>query len=335
MSGTASDRELIDRYVYAVLAHIPRGSRGTVAAELRTRIAEEVPARPVRAVLSELGAPEDRARRFRGAPRQLIGPHLYDTYLRVLWPAVRAIAIVAGGVSLLTAALGGEAAPTVIDVLRDGLTSAFAGAVYAAFWVTVVFAVIERVAPSTVLYTWRPDDLPPVPHGREIPLGDAVGDLVFALIVLTVALCFFPALAPPFLADVVGGLDSGVVTRLLPAVVVVAVLWIAVAGAQLLVRAWTLAVTVLSIAADLLAIATAAAVLVHRPYFSDVFLADLRGEDGDVVRAVDIGIGIGAVAVILVCATAIVTAARRYLGHRQGDLDGGRRAGGSVLDVRV
>ncbi|WP_280339415.1 hypothetical protein [Nocardia neocaledoniensis] len=228
------------------------------------------------------------------------------------------MAIVVGGVSLLTAALGGESAPTVFDVLRDGLTSAFAGAVYTAFWVTVVFAAIERVAPGAVVPEWRPDDLAPVPHKREISLGDAVGDLVFALTVLIVAVCLFPALAPPFLAEVVGGLDSGVVTRLLPAVVVVAVLWIAVAGAQLLVRAWTWPVTALSIVADLLAIATAAAVLVHRPYFSEDFLAGLRGEGGDVGKAIDIGIGIGAVAVILVCASGIVTAARRYPGHRRG-----------------
>ncbi|MGF0319135.1 HAAS signaling domain-containing protein [Nocardia fluminea] len=318
MADTQSDSDLIDRYVYAVLVHIPRPRRGKVGAELRTRIGEEALNRPVRAVLSQLGPPEDRARRFRGAPRQLIGPRLYDTYLRVLWPAVRAMTIVVGGVSLLTASLAAGAEPTVSGVLLDGMTSAFAGAVYSAFWVTVVFAVIERVAPGVVLHEWRPEDLAPVPHGREIPLGDAIGDLVFAIAVLGVALCFFPALAPPFLAEIAQGLDSGVVSRLLPAVVVVAVLWIAVAGAQLIVRAWTLPITALSIAADLLAIATAAAVLAHRPYFSDVFLTELRGEGGDVGKALDTGIGIGAVAVILVCATAIVTAARKYLGHRQG-----------------
>lgn len=321
MADELSDRDLIDRYVYAVLAHIPRPSRGKAGVEFRTRIAEEAASGQVREVLAQLGPPEDQARRFRGAPRQLIGPHLYDTYLRVLWPAMRAMAIVVGGVSLLTASLGGETAPTVFEVLQEGLTSAFAGAVYAAFWVTVVFAVIERVAPGVVLREWRPDDLPPVPHGREIPLGDAIGDLVFAITVLAVALCFFPALAPPFLTEIAEGLDSGVVSRLLPVVVVVAVLWIAVAGAQLLVRAWTLPVTALSIAADLLAIVTAAAVLTHRPYFSDVFLAELRGEDGDVGKAIDIGIGIGAIAVMLVCATGIVTAARKYLGHRQDRLD--------------
>ncbi len=332
MSGTVSDEALIDRYVYAVAAHVPRRRRSEVVAELRTRIAQEVPARSVHEVLSELRSPEDRARRFRGAPRQLIGPRLYDTYVRVLWPAVRVMAIVIGGVSLLTAALGGAPAPTVFEVLGNGLRSAFAGAVYTAFWVTVVFAVIERVAPGLVLGEWRPENLPPVPTGREIPVGDAVGDLVFAVTVLVAALCFFPALAPPFLAEVVWGLDSGVVTRLLPAVVVVAVSWIAVAGAQLLVRAWTLPVTALSIAADLLAIVTAAAVLVHRPYFSEDFLAGLRGESDGVGRAIEIGIGIGAVAVIVVCATGIVTAARRYVDHRQGRPDRAR-AGGPVLDV--
>ncbi|MGW5922251.1 HAAS signaling domain-containing protein [Nocardia fluminea] len=317
MADELPDKDLIDRYVYAVLAHVPNSIRGKVGTELRTRIAEEAPARAVRAVLAQWGPPEDQARRFRGTPRQLIGPHLYDTYLRVLWPAVRAMAIVVGGVSLLRASLGGETAPTVFEVLQDGLTSAFAGAVYTAFWVTVVFAVIERVAPGVVLHEWRPEDLAPVPHGREIPLGEAIGDLAFAITVLAVALCFFPALAPPFLAEIADGLDPGVVSRLLPAVAAVAVLWIAVASAQLLVRAWTLPVTGLSVAADLFAIATAAAVLAHRPYFSDVFLAEIRGEGADVGRGLDIGIGISAIAVMLVCAAGVFTVTRKYLGHRQ------------------
>ena len=42
------DKDLIDRYVYAVLAHVPNSIRGKVGTELRTRIAEEAPARAVR-----------------------------------------------------------------------------------------------------------------------------------------------------------------------------------------------------------------------------------------------------------------------------------------------
>ncbi|MFJ2666374.1 HAAS signaling domain-containing protein [Nocardia fluminea] len=318
MVDRLSDSELIDRYLHAVLVHVPRSSRAEAAEELRAGLAEQMPGGSVREALAQLGPPEDQARRFRGAPRQLIGPRLYDTYLRVLWPAAKVVAIIAGGVSLLAAAVDGESVPTVVGILQDGLSSAFAGAVYTAFWVTVVFAIIERVAPAAVLYEWRPDDLAPVPHGREIPLGDVIGDLVFAVAVLVVTLCFFPALAPSFLVEIADGLDTGVVERLLPAMVVVAVSWLLVAAAQLVVRAWTLPVTALSIAADLLAIATAAAVLVHRPYFSAAFIAGLHSDaDADMAGALDVGIGIGAVAVILVCAAGIVTAARQYRGHRR------------------
>ncbi|MFI9411441.1 hypothetical protein [Nocardia gamkensis] len=101
-------------------------------------------------------------------------------------------------------------------------------------------------------------------------------------------------------------------------VIVVAVLWVIVAIAQLLARAWTLPVTALSIAADLLAVATAAAVLVHRPYFTAEFVSRLpEGNDGDLGRALDSGIGISAIAVMLIRAAGIVTAARKYLAHRR------------------
>ncbi|MBF6353737.1 hypothetical protein IU449_04095 [Nocardia higoensis] len=316
MTGMVSDDELIDRYVHSVLAHLPKSRRETATEELRGRIAEDSAGRTTREVLVELGPPEDRARRFRGAPRQLIGPRLYDTYLRVLWPAVRVVAIVVGGLSLLGAVVD-DGSPTIGGALEEALTSAFTGAVYAAVWVTVVFAVIERTAPGAVLHEWRPDDLPPVPRGHEIPLGDAIADLVFGISVFVAVLCLSPALAPSFLAETAESLDPGVVDRLLPLAGVVAALWVIVAIAQLVVRAWTLSVTALSVVADLLAVVTAAAILVHRPYFTDEFVADLQeGQDGDLGRALDIAIGIGAIAVILVCVGGVVTAVRKYLVHR-------------------
>lgn len=313
MGETLSDDELIERYVHSVLVHLPRSRRAAADTELRTRVAAESAGRSVREVLVELGRPEDQARRCRGAPRLLIGPRLYDTYLRVLWPTVRVAAIVVGGVSLL-AALDDDTPPTIGGIIEEGLTSAFTGAVYAAVWVTGAFAVIERTAPGAVPHEWRPEDLPPLPRAHQIPLGDAIADLVFAIAVLAGSLCFLPALAPSFLAETAAGLDPGMAGRLLPMVIVVAVLWVIVAIAQLLARAWTLPVTALSIAADLLAVA----VLVHRPYFTAEFVSRLReGNDGDLGRALDIGIGISAIAVMLVCAAGIVTAARKYLAHRR------------------
>ncbi|WP_338890781.1 hypothetical protein [Rhodococcus sovatensis] len=318
MTGTLSDNDLVDRYVHGVLVHLPRSRRDQADTELRERVRNESNGRPTREVLIEFGSPEDQARRFRGAPRQLIGPRFYDTYVRVLWPVVRVIAIVLGGVSLLPVLVGNDTTPRIGRIVEESLTSAVAGAAYAAFGVTVVFAVIERFAPDAVLRDWDPDDLPPIPHGHEIALGDAIADLVFAVALLVVSLCFFPALAPSFLAETAEGLDADVVERLLPAVVVVAALWVCVAGVQLIVRAWTLPVTVMSIAANLLAVATAIAVLVHRPYFSADFIASrYGGSDGNLGTALDIAAGIGAIAVILVCANDIVTTVRKYLAHRQ------------------
>lgn len=74
----------------------------------------------------------------------------------------------------------------------------------------------------------------------------------------------------------------------------------------------------MSIAADLLAIATAAAILVHRPYFSAEFIADLHdGGPENLGRALEVGIGISAIAAMLVCAAGIVEAVRKHLAHRR------------------
>ncbi|MGK8486920.1 hypothetical protein [Nocardia asiatica] len=42
-----------------------------------------------------------------------------------------------------------------------------------------------------------------------------------------------------------------------------------------------------------------------------------EGNDGDLGRALEIGIGISAIAVMLVCAAGIVTTASRYSAHRR------------------
>lgn len=50
---------------------------------------------------------------------------------------------------------------------------------------------------------------------------------------------------------------------------------------------------------------------------------------GDLGRALEIGIGIGAIAVMLVCAAGIVTTARRYLAHRRERAQARQLSGGS------
>ncbi|MFD0451587.1 hypothetical protein ACFQZK_12695 [Rhodococcus aetherivorans] len=115
MSTRLTDGELVDRYLHAVLVHLPRSRRDDVAAELRRRIDDAAADRDVREVLAGLGSPEDLARTYRGAPRHLIGPRLYDTYLRVLWPVVGVVAAVLGGLTLLgalTEATAPAAAPS-------------------------------------------------------------------------------------------------------------------------------------------------------------------------------------------------------------------------------
>lgn len=320
-TATRAD-DLVERYVHSVLVHLPRPRRAAAEAELRARIEAARTGGGVEDALTGLGPPEDLARRYRGAPRQLIGPRLYDTYLRILLPTLRTGALLVGGLTLLAAVVdattGGGAPPTAAGVLGRALGAGLTAVVYLAFGVTAVFAVLERTAPGTPPTPWKPGDLPPVPRDHEIPRGDAVADLVFAVAVLAAVLCLFPALAPPFLRPTADALDSSLTDFLLPAGVVVAVLWVAVAILALAIGRWTLPLTALSACADLLAVLIAAAVLAHRPYFTPEFLTELDERAGPDVRpALKLGIGAACALVIVVCVSGIVTAARGHLAHRR------------------
>lgn len=323
MSTRLTDGELVERYLHAVLVHLPRSRRAEVAADLRRRLEDAGAEHETRAVLADLGSPEDLARTYRGAPRHLIGPRFYDTYLRVLWPVVGVVATVLGGLTLLAAlteATDPAAAPLDgADVVWDAIDAALTGGVYAAFWVTVVFAVIERTAPAgTDLGRWDPDDLPAVPHGREIPVGEAVAELVFAVVVLIGVAGLSPSLAPSFFGAGYEALDPSFTDRLVPAMVAVAVLWVVSASVALAVRSWTTVVTALSVVSDLLAVAVATAVLVHRPYFSPQFLSDLRERAGsDLTAQLNLAVGIVCIVVIVASAVGVVTAVRKHVAHRR------------------
>ena len=180
---TTTHASLTDRYVTAVLTGVPEDQRTEVEAQLRGTIGEavdarvaggEAPANAERAALTELGDPMRVSAGYSGRPLHLIGPAFYPDYVRLLKLLLAIIVPIVGvAVGMATAVAGAEP----WDVVAAGFGSAFSVAVQVAFWVTLVFAIIERSGSKPrVPAMWDLDDLPDLPD-RRISLGGTVGSV--------------------------------------------------------------------------------------------------------------------------------------------------------------
>lgn len=166
--------DLIDRYLAAVAALLPKASRQDIVAELRdlilNRVEEKEAAlgRPLdkadtEALLREIGHPIAVAGRY-GPHRALIGPEIYPFWLfavKVLL-AIAALAAVVPAVVVLIAGHGDN--HRIGDILSDFISMALSligGA-------TVVAAAFERGWIKVGdLAKWKVSDLPHLPEGKD------------------------------------------------------------------------------------------------------------------------------------------------------------------------
>lgn len=116
-----------------------------------------------------------------GRPGSLIGPAVYPAFIRVL-TRLEAIIVPIVFVGVGLASIVGEASPW--QVLASAANAAFLAGVQIAFWVTVVFAVVERTGGAPA--TWALDE---VPKARRAT-GVSVGELIASTIGLTLLAVF-------------------------------------------------------------------------------------------------------------------------------------------------
>ena len=186
---------LIDRYLAAALRGIPEKQRPDVEAELRSSVADEVEDRVAagedrtvaeRTVLNGLGEPTRLAAGLAGQPLHLIGPDLFLVYRHVLTMlAVVAVPIVGAVAGIAAFASDANAGAALIA----GAGAAWNVGVHLAFWVTIVFVLIERVDEArdtrdeikAATGKWNVDMLPALPPGR-VSAGDTVGEVLGSVV---------------------------------------------------------------------------------------------------------------------------------------------------------
>lgn len=205
---------LTDRYVDAAMRTVPEIQRADLAAELRGSIEDQIDARVAggeapdqaeRAVLTELGDPDKLAAQYTERPLWLIGPQYYLEWWRLLKLLLWIVPVCAAfGVSLAMALDGssfGEIVGAIVPLV-------IAVVVHLTFWITLVFAIVERTKtklpsmPSMTVATpggrnrmtargfmeeWNPDMLPE-PRPRGVGFADMIASLVFLAIMVGVVL---------------------------------------------------------------------------------------------------------------------------------------------------
>ncbi|MRG60483.1 hypothetical protein GE115_11490 [Agromyces sp. CFH 90414] len=176
---TIGTTDLTARYVLEASRSLPRRQGREFARDLDERIRDEIDARlasgastPESAefdALAALGDPSRVAARYADRPPMLIGPRWYASWKRVLiiteWSTVPAVT----GAYLLAQFIEGEVDPGMIG--RTWFVLLTVG-IYLAFWMTVVFAVIDRYSPEPGeenAVAWSPANLrdPAIPSRTD------------------------------------------------------------------------------------------------------------------------------------------------------------------------
>ncbi|MDS9473184.1 HAAS signaling domain-containing protein [Sporosarcina pasteurii] len=189
---------LIEAYAYEVTRRLPEKSRDDIALELHTIIEDMLPddytEKEVMEALSKLGDPAQLAASYRDTPKFLIGPKVYDAYMRtmkIIVPWVIFITILVYVVESIVLFSGEQ---SILSVMIKGLGMIIANIIQALihtfFWVTLVFIAIERFGlagniDSKLGTIWTPEDLKQVnliPKKKIISKGEVVFGFIWTAI---------------------------------------------------------------------------------------------------------------------------------------------------------
>lgn len=167
---------LKERYITAVLEHVAEGQKDEVQAEVGSAIDEMVDQRveagepeehATEMALDELGDPVKLAASYQDRPHYLIGPGWYSLYISLLKRILVIVLPLITVISLLVAV--GIEGKTLSGAIGGAVEGVLAGALQVAFWVTLGFAVVERViGPEVPVKGDKGWTVAGLPEGRAI-----------------------------------------------------------------------------------------------------------------------------------------------------------------------
>jgi len=178
---------LTDRYVWGVVRAVPTAQRADLEPEIRALIADAVdartaagvvPAEAERAAIAELGDPERLAARYTDKTLFLIGPRLFPDWRRLVSVLLPIVVPITG---IAVAGAGLLAGNPPAEVIATGISTAFTVGIMLTFWVTVVFAIMERrsIPDLEEELVWTPDKLPELPANDGVSLVETAVSVAF------------------------------------------------------------------------------------------------------------------------------------------------------------
>ncbi|WP_316568794.1 HAAS signaling domain-containing protein [Neobacillus sp. YIM B06451] len=253
---------LIEIYVHEVTRRLPEKNREDIALELESTIADMLPDEPtqedVKAVLEKMGNPVSLANGYRDRPMYLIGPRYFDVYvtlIKMFFPIAAAVSFIIVIAQFFIGYSGNEAVMDVVfNLIGKGISQVIEVGIQVFFWLTIVFAVLERVDKgnddqplTSSLKKWTPDDLKNVTY---LPKKKAISNFEVFLCLMWTAI----AATVFFYADhligvyengrgalefVIPAFNQDVLLRFWPIVVIMIGLEIALSLYKLIKGKWT------------------------------------------------------------------------------------------------
>jgi hypothetical protein len=189
MSRT-TEPTLTDRYVFATLRSLPADRRADLGRELRSTIGDMVdahladgatPEEAERSALLTLGNPTTLGASYLSGPQHLIGPRFYGVWRCLLRNLLTWVPALIAALSILGDVLD-DTDHSVGDLVGTAVVTALMTAVQVSFWLTLVFAIVERTAQDEEILEWSPDSLPQLPEDNGVGLGEAAFGATFNLL---------------------------------------------------------------------------------------------------------------------------------------------------------
>ncbi|MBX0358552.1 hypothetical protein [Halobacillus sp. Nhm2S1] len=293
----------IDVYLQEVERRLPEKNREDILLEIRSTIEDMLPENSteeeVKGVLQELGDPVKLAQGYSEKPMHLIGPRYYDTYISL----IKMILPIAITISLITLVaeniIGsvdeGSLIMMILAIVGEGVWRVISVGVQVFFWITIIFALIERVDLGiddedlrSQRKKWRAEDLKKVAHvpkKRAISQWEVYGAFLWTAIWGTVYFHADQLLGiyenqGAGLTFVTPALNQDTLLSYWPGVVLVIGLEIALSLYKLLKKEWTKGLVWFNTVQEFLSIGIFVWIITNERLFQPAFInyiADLFG----------------------------------------------------------
>lgn len=187
-----SSNDLVERYVHAVGARLPKGERDDVAPELHSLIEDMLAERAAEqggvvdepltvAALRELGQPDVVAERY-GQPRpHLVGPDYYPAFKVVISIVAAVLGVLFLVATVTSLAFSHRPPDEVLSGLVQSLLQFGTTLMANVGLIALIFAAIERAAPKpeAAADDWDPRELPAVTDPDRLDRGSEAFELGF------------------------------------------------------------------------------------------------------------------------------------------------------------